>query len=111
MNDSAHFSFRGVAMLSLGVSLSIYGLHLYYFCYPLFLGLHLTGRLVDRLVGEISRTGLFDSLLTCKLFIALFLVLACLAHRGQAERKGSLRRVKQLLAVGSVLYFGSFVIF
>jgi hypothetical protein len=111
MNDSTHFSFRGVAMLSLGVSLGIYGLHLYYFCYPLFLGLHLTGHLVDKLLDEIRRTGLFDSLLICKLIIVLFLFLACLAHRGQAERRGSLRRVKTMIALGSALYFGSFVIF
>ncbi len=111
MNDSAHFSFRGVAMLSLGVSLGIYGLHLYYFCYPLFLDLHLTGRLLDKLVEGISRAGLFDSLLTCKLMIGVFLLLACLAHRGQAERRGSLRRVKTMIALGSALYFGSFVIF
>ncbi|HXB35825.1 MAG TPA: YWFCY domain-containing protein, partial [Puia sp.] len=111
MNDSAHFSFRGVAMLSLGVSLSIYGLHLYYFCYPLFLDLHLTARLADKLVEEISRTGLFGSLLTCKLIIILFLLLACLAHRGQAERRGSLRLVRTMMALGFLLYFGSFVIF
>ena len=111
MNDNTYFSFRGVAMLSLGVSLGIYGLHLYYFCHPLFLDLHLTGRLVDKLVEQIRQTGLFDSLLTGKLIIVLFLLLACLAHRGQAQRRGSLRRVRQMMTIGFVLYFGSFVIF
>jgi hypothetical protein len=111
MTDNTHFSFRGVAMLSLGVSLSIYGLHLYYFCNPLFLDLHLTGRLVDKLVDEIRQTGLFDSLLVCKLIIVFFLLLACLAHRGQTEPRGSLRRIRRMMALGVVLYFGSFVIF
>ncbi len=111
MNENTHFSLRGAAMLSLGVSLSIYGLHLYYFCYPVFLDLHLTGHLVDKLLDEISRTGLFDSLLTCKLIVVFFLFLACLAHRGQAERRGSLRRIKTMAALGLVLYFGTFVIF
>ena len=111
MSEGTNFSFRGVAMLSLGISLGIYGLHLYYFCYPLFLHFHLAGRFVDILVKEISRTGLFDSLLTCKLIIFLFLGLACLAHRGQAERRSSVRRIKQLTALGLALYFGSFAIF
>ena len=48
MNDTTHFSFRGVARLSLAISLTLYGLHLYYFCYPLFDSLHWTGRLGDK---------------------------------------------------------------
>jgi hypothetical protein len=111
MNDNAQFSFRGVAMLSLCVSLGLYGLHVYYFCYPLFDALRLTGRLGDKIVVEIGQTGLFDSLFTGKLIVAAFLLLACLAHRGQAERRGSMRRLSAVAALGLGLYFGSVFIF
>jgi len=111
MNDNTHDSLRGVAMLSLGISIGVYCLHLYYSCYPLFLDLQLTGRLGDKLAEELGRTGLFNSGLMCKLFILMFLFLACLGHRGRTELRGSLRRLKVMMALGFLLYFGSSVIF
>ena len=60
---------------------------------------------------QIGRTGLFDSLMRGKLIIAFFLALTCMAHRGQADRRNTLRQAGRLTAIGLALYFSSFVIF
>lgn len=111
MNDNTPFSFRGVAMLSLLVSLGIYGLHLYYFCFPLFNHFQLTRPFVDKVIVELGRTGLFDSWVNGKLVIAFFCLLSCQAHRGLAQRQGSLGRAMLLMVLGLGLFFGSIVVF
>ncbi|HET6253278.1 MAG TPA: YWFCY domain-containing protein, partial [Puia sp.] len=111
MTRSAGFPFDRVAMLSLAISLTIFGLHLYYFCYPLFNEWDWTCRIGDNLLMQISKTGLFNSLLECKLIAAFFLGLTCIANRGQADRRRTLRQALKVTGMGIALYFGSFLVF
>jgi hypothetical protein len=69
------------------ISIVILALHFYYYCYGAFRLWRLTAVISDRIMGNIQRSGLFNSFHNSK-FIALgFLVISLLGAKGRKDEK------------------------
>jgi type IV secretory pathway TraG/TraD family ATPase VirD4 len=100
------YGMRKVLDLSRWVSIILLLLHFYFICYGAFREWGLTAALSDRLLENISRTGVFEKPVLSKIFSLAFLVISLL---GAGSRKdGSLGYMGGLvlLVTGMGLYFG-----
>lgn len=88
-------------------SLFVLAIHFYSCLYPAFAGWHWTAGITDRIVGNIVRTGLFNSLMKPKLFALLLLGISLVGAKGKKEEKINVK--KQLIAIscGLLLYLFS----
>lgn len=82
-------------------------LHVYVVCYGAFERWHLTAPLVDKLIGNVLRTGLFNSFNKPKLFALGFLLIALIGVRGKKDEKQTAKSAVLYLVIGLILFFGS----
>ncbi|HLP38945.1 conjugal transfer protein MobC [Lacibacter sp.] len=82
-------------------------LHFYYFCYQAFVQWEITSTITDRLLKNISGTGLFDGLLKSKLIALGLLLISLLGSQGKKEEKINKRTIAAYLLIGLMLFFGS----
>ncbi|WP_144884859.1 conjugal transfer protein MobC [Lacibacter cauensis] len=82
-------------------------LHFYYFCYQSFAQWQINSAITDRLLKNVSQTGLFNGLLQSKLIALGLLVISLLGAQGKKEERMQLRSIAVYLLVGVLLYFGS----
>ena len=88
-------------------SIVILLLHFYYYCYGVFKIWGLTAEIGDRFLTNISRTGLFNSMLTSKLMSLVLLAISLLGSRGKKEEKISKQSIAFYLITGLVVYLTS----
>src|SRR5690606_4932838 len=69
------------------IAIALLALHCYYYCYGAFREWHVTVALTDRLMGNVQRTGLFDSFNKSKLIALGFLVISLLGAKGRKDEK------------------------
>jgi hypothetical protein len=86
------------------IAIAILLIHCYYTCYNAFKIWHLTSKLSDQLLLNISRMGLFSGFLKSKL-IGLVLFLSLLGIRGRKSEKLQYRTAFAYLFTGLILYF------
>ncbi|HLP37595.1 conjugal transfer protein MobC [Lacibacter sp.] len=82
-------------------------LHFYYFCYQAFAQWDITSTISDRLLKNISRTGLFDDLFKSKMIALSLLLISLLGAQGKKEEKINRRSIAAYLLIGLLLFFGS----
>ncbi len=87
------------------IAIAILLIHCYYTCYNAFKIWHLTSKLSDQLLLNISRTGLFSGFLKSKLIGLVFLLLSLLGIRGRKSEKLQYRTAFAYLFTGLILYF------
>jgi YWFCY protein/TraM recognition site of TraD and TraG len=97
-------SLRGIANLSLSVSLLLLLVHCYYSCYPTFDALGWTSHLSDQVLMRIVQTHIFDGLVRSRFYILFFLALSLIAYRGRKDQDISIRRTGWLIGSGLLLY-------
>jgi len=85
-------------------SLFVLAIHFYICLYPAFAGWNWTAGITDRIVGNIARTGLFDSLVKPKLFALLLLVISLVGAKGRKEEKIDVKRQLVYIGSGLILY-------
>lgn len=86
-------------------------LHFYFYCYTVFKAWGLTASITDRLLFNISQTGLFKHTYTSK-FIALgLLAVSLLGSQGRKNEKLRWQRIAGLAGTGMALYFAASVTF
>ncbi|EPH13390.1 hypothetical protein HMPREF9713_00719 [Myroides odoratimimus CCUG 12700] len=91
------------------VSIIILLLHIYWFCYSLFIPLGLTHPVIDKiLLGFNSKASLFAHPLYTKLFSILLLGLSLLGNKGVKNQKITLKKVAILFLMGAGLFFLNF---
>ena len=88
-------------------SIFILLLHFYYFCYVAFEQWEITSTITDRLMKNISNTGLFHNQLTSKFMALGLLVISLFGAQGKKDEKINWRSITAYLLIGLLLYFSS----
>jgi len=93
------------------MSMVILALHFYYCCYKTFEYWNLTSAITDRLLYNISLTGLFKSFTTAKIMSLCLLAISLLGARGKKEEKLGYSTISVLLFSGVTIFFLSYLCF
>lgn len=101
---------RKVMDMTRFASVGILGLHYYYIGYDLFCHYGWQSKLTDRLLANITSTGLFTHPIITKLIILGLLTIALLGVQGRKREKLSYRTALCYIIIGVVLYFGGWLI-
>lgn len=95
---------RGLAKIMAfmrAVSILLVLIHLYWFCYGLFLERGWTLELINKILSNFNRTaGLFSNVLYTKIFALVLLALSCLGTKGVKNEKITRPKIYGALAVG-----------
>jgi len=87
------------------ISIFILAIHFYVCCYFAFKYWGWTADIVDRIILNISKTGLFDDLLKPKLAALLALMISLFGVKGKKDEKLQARSIAAYLLTGLLLYF------
>jgi hypothetical protein len=87
------------------ISIAILIIHIYYFCYAAFREWHLTATLSDRLLGNISHTGLLSNFHKSKFISLAFLLLSLLGVKGKKDETANYKAALGSAFTGLLLYF------
>ena len=98
---------RKIIDLTRFASIFVLLLHFYFFCYAAFEQWEIRSEISDRLLKNVSQTGLFQSLHTSKLIALGLLVVSLLGAQGKKDEKINPKRIAGYLLIGISLYFGS----
>jgi len=93
------------------ISIFILAIHFYLCCYVAFKQWNLTAEITDRLIGTISKTGLFKGILIPKLSALLLLAVSLIAVKGKKDEKIQKNTIVAYLLTGLLLYFISALCF
>ncbi|RYE54846.1 MAG: conjugal transfer protein TraG, partial [Sphingobacteriales bacterium] len=91
------------------ISLFILSIHFYLACYIAFKQLGFTSEITDKIVINISKTGLFKSLFLPKVAALLCLCISLVGAKGKKDEKINLKSILAYLSSGLFLYFLSFI--
>ena len=98
---------RKIVDLTRFASIFILLLHFYYYCYIAFEQWEITSTITDRLMKNISNTGLFKNQLTSKFMALGLLVISLFGAQGKKDEKINWRSITAYLLIGLLLYFSS----
>lgn len=98
---------RKIIDLTRFASIFILLLHFYYFCYRAFEQWEITSTITDRLMQNISQTGLFNGVFASKLIAVGLLIISLLGAQGKKDEKINKRSIAAYLLIGLLLFFGS----
>ncbi|RZK16797.1 MAG: conjugal transfer protein TraG, partial [Flavobacterium sp.] len=91
------------------ISLFILSIHFYLVCYVAFEQLGFTSKITDKIIINISKTGLFKSHLLPKGAALLCLGISLVGAKGKKDEKINLKSILAYLSSGLLLYFLSFI--
>ena len=91
------------------ISIVILVIHFYYYCYAAFLEWGMVSSFSDRILGNIHRTGLFNSFNKSKLIALGFLGISLIGARGKKDEKLSYKASFAYLITGMLIYFLSYL--
>lgn len=86
-------------------SIAILLLHFYFYCYSAFRVWKFTFQISDNFLANLSRTGLFKSILISKCIAFILLSVSLIGARGKKNEKISVQRIAVLLIAGNLIYF------
>lgn len=98
---------RKIIDLTRFASIFILLLHFYYFCYRAFVDWEITSTVTDRLMKNISQTGLFSGVFVSKFIAIGLLIISLLGAQGKKDEKINKRSIAAYLLIGLLLFFGS----
>lgn len=101
---------RNIIDLTRWMAIAVLLIHFYYYCYAAFKEWDLTHSLSDRLLQNISNTGLFSTFIKSKLFGLALLLISLLGSKGRKDEKFGYHPIVAYLGTGTVLYFGSYLV-
>jgi hypothetical protein len=93
------------------ISILILSIHFYICCYTAFQQWNWTAEITDRIIANIAKTGLFNTILRPKLAALLFLVISLIGMKGKKEEKIKKNVILVYLITGVLIYFGSVLCF
>lgn len=85
-------------------------IHIYYFCYGAFVAWQLTMEFTDKLLGNISNTGILDNFHTSKLWALGLLLISLIGVRGKKDEKLTYKPAVAYIVTGLFLYFCAFLV-
>ncbi len=98
---------RKIVDLTRFASIFILLLHFYYYCYVAFEQWEITSTITDRLMKNISNTGLFKNQLTSKFLALGLLTISLFGSQGKKDEKINWKSITAYLLIGLLLYFFS----
>lgn len=101
---------RKIIDLTRWMAIAVLLIHFYYYCYAAFKEWELTHSISDRLLQNISNTGLFASFIKSKLIALALLIISLLGSKGRKDEKLSYKPIVAYLLTGTLLYFGSYLV-
>jgi len=93
------------------ISIFILCIHFYLCCYQPFKAWGYTADITDRIVANIAKTGLYTSILKPKVAALVFLLISLIGTKGKKDEKIRIQAIVTYLTLGSLLFFGSSLIF
>ncbi|MBP1164564.1 MULTISPECIES: conjugal transfer protein MobC [Chryseobacterium] len=100
---------RGLAKIMAfmrAVSIILILMHLYWFCYPFFLGRGWTLGIINKILVNFNTTAaLFSHTIFSKLFGFVLLAVSCLGTKGVKNEKINRSKINGALSIGFVLFF------
>lgn len=93
------------------ISLFILSIHFYLCCYHAFSHWGFTANITDRIIENISRTGLFTGRWRAKLACLLLLSISLVGVKGKKDEKIETRSIVSFLLTGLLLYFIAVLVF
>jgi hypothetical protein len=93
------------------ISIAVLCIHFYICCYAAFASWGWTAEIIDKLIGNIAKTGLFTGLIRAKLAALLFLGITVLAAKGKKDEKIQKNSIAEYLICGLLVYFLSPLVF
>ncbi len=91
------------------ISIALLALHFYYYCYAAFQEWELTTTISDRLLSNISATGLFSNFHKPKLIALGFLAISLLGAKGRKNEKLKYKKAFVNMIIGILFYFLSYL--
>lgn len=104
-------SLRKITEFTRLISIFILSIHFYMCCYMVFKDLGWTADITDRIIMNISKTGLFDGLLRPKLAALVLLVISLFGVKGKKDEKMQKQVIVTYMLTGLLLYFISALFF
>ncbi|SJZ67649.1 AAA-like domain-containing protein [Chitinophaga eiseniae] len=102
---------RKILDLTRLISIAVLVMHFYYYCYGAFHAWHWTAEITDRLLENISKTGLFSYFHKSKLISLGFLGITLLGAQGRKDEKIKYGTALAYMTCGLLLYFITYLIF
>jgi hypothetical protein len=93
------------------ISVIILALHFYYYCYGAFRDWQFTSVFTDRLLGNVSNTGLFSGFNKSKLIALGFLCISLMGAKGRRDDKLGYKAAFAYIITGLLMYFFSYFSF
>jgi len=93
------------------ISIFVLSIHFYLCCYVVFKHWGWTAEITDRLIENIARTGLFDTIARPKLASLLCLIISLVGVKGKKDEKMVGGTIIAYLLTGLLLYFSSVLCF
>lgn len=90
------------------ISILLLGLHFYYYSYKAFVNWHLVNQLGDKILANITLTGLFDNFHRSKTIALVFLMISLLGTKGRKNEKLTFKSAILWLLSGLLLFFMSY---
>lgn len=101
---------RKIIDMTRWIAIFILILHFYYYCYPFFNIFDLTWSFTDQVLGNIERSGLFQTFHKSKLIALGFLILSLLGAKGKKSEKINYKTALRYIIPGLLFYFLSWFI-
>ncbi|MCQ6957329.1 conjugal transfer protein MobC [Mucilaginibacter aquariorum] len=89
------------------LSITILIIHFYLCCYPAFLEIRLTHKIVDHVLLPISRMSIFKTVFTAKLSALLLLIVSLIGSKGRRDEKIRPKTIITYCLTGLLIYFCS----
>lgn len=89
------------------IAIAVLLIHCYFNCYTAFKEWHLTSKISDQVLKNISHTGLLNGFMKSKLIALAFLLLSVLGVKGRKSEKLNYRMAFAYLLTGLLLYLTS----
>ena len=87
------------------ISILLILIHIYWYCYAWFKANGFTLSIIDKVLINFQKSGLFSSTLVTKLFALLLLALSCLGTQGVKNERITWRNINLYAGIGFFLYF------
>lgn len=91
------------------ISIAVLAIHCYYYCYAAFKEWGLVSELSDRLLGNLSNTGIFKEFHRSKWIAMGLLLISLLGAKGRKDEKLNYRIASAYLITGLLIYFFSYL--
>lgn len=92
------------------ISISILIIHCYYYCYAAFSLWEIHSALLDRVLQNIYKTGLFSSFSKSKIIALIFLIISLIGGAGRKDEKLNFKISFRYIITGLIIYFSSYAI-